>query len=167
MKIGEKITDGSASFIVRKIGWGGQLIKGIIMAFNGTFDSNGYSIDNDTNKGDTGWHICDGTNGTPDLRGRFILGASDGHAVGSTGGEENHTLTIKELPKVSGSVQNYLIWGTNRAESGVLHNSVGGTKFPSAAAENAYASKISISFGNNQPHNNMPPYYALSYIMKI
>lgn len=162
-----KITDGSASFIVRKSGGGGQLIKGIIMAFSGTFDDNGYPIDPDTNAGDTGWHICNGTNGTPDLRGRFILGASDSHAVGTAGGEENHVLTIDELPKVSGSVQNYLIWGSNKAESGVLHNSVSGTRFPSSATENTYASKISISFGNNKPHNNMPPYYTLSYIMKI
>ena len=88
------ITDGSATFAVRNI----RLIKGIIMAFSGTFDSNGYPIDPDTNTGDTGWHICDGTNGTPDLRGRFILGASDGHAVGSTGGEENHTLNVNEMP---------------------------------------------------------------------
>nr|DAM11943.1 MAG TPA: baseplate protein [Caudoviricetes sp.] len=137
------------------------------MAFSGTFDSNGYPIDADTNTGDTGWHICDGTNGTPDLRGRFILGVSDSHAVGSTGGEEKHTLTIDELPKVSGSVQNYLIWGDGRAESGVLHNLVSSTRFPSASTENAYASKISISFGNDQPHNNMPPYYTLSYIMKL
>ena len=137
------------------------------MAFNGTFDSNGYPIDADANAGDTGWHICDGTHGTPDLRGRFILGVSDGHAVGSTGGEENHKLKIDELPKVSGSVGTYIIWGSNRNESGVLHNNVGGTKFPSSATENAYDSKISISFGNDQPHNNMPPYYTLSYIMKI
>lgn len=137
------------------------------MAFSGTFDSNGYPIDADTNKADTGWHICDGTHGTPDLRGRFILGASDSHAVGSTGGEENHKLTEAELPRVSGSVQNYLIWGSDKAESGVLHNSVSGTRFPSYSTENTYASKISISFGNDAAHNNMPPYYALSYIMKV
>ena len=157
------IKDGSAVFIVKKIG----LLYGTIMAFSGKFDDYGHPIDIDTGPADTGWHICDGTNGTPDLRGRFILGASDSHAVGSTGGEENHKLTINEMPKISGSIGTYIIWGSNRNESGVLHNNVGGTKFPSAAAENAYSSNISISFGNDQPHNNMPPYYALSYIMKI
>ena len=36
MKVGDKITDGTAGFIVRKIGSSG-LIKGVIMAFSGTF----------------------------------------------------------------------------------------------------------------------------------
>ena len=80
MKIGDKVMDGNVIFVVRKIGGGGQL------------------IDPDTNTGDIGWHICDGTRGTPDLRGRFILGASDSHVAGSTGGEENHTLTVDEMP---------------------------------------------------------------------
>ena len=66
-------------------------------------------------------------------------------------------LTVGELPKVSGAVRNYIIWGTDQAESGVLHSSVGGVKFPSAASENAYAATISISFGNNQRHNNISP----------
>ena len=66
-------------------------------------------------------------------------------------------MTVGELPKVSGAVRNYIIWGTDQAESGVLHSSVGGVKFPSAASENAYGATISISFGNNQPHNNISP----------
>lgn len=64
---------------------------------------------------------------------------------------------IGELPKVSGAVGKYLIWGSNQAESGVLHSSVGNVKFPSAATENAYGAEISISFGNNQRHNNISP----------
>jgi len=34
----------------------------------------------------TGWQICDGTNGTPDLRNRFVVGAGDSYAVDATGG---------------------------------------------------------------------------------
>lgn len=37
------------------------------------------------------WYICDGTNGTPDLRGRFILGSSASHLPDSTGGAETHS----------------------------------------------------------------------------
>jgi hypothetical protein len=33
-----------------------------------------------------GWSICDGTNGTPDLRGRFVIGVSNDYAYNSTGG---------------------------------------------------------------------------------
>jgi len=34
----------------------------------------------------TGYYICDGTNGTPDLRDRFVVGAGNTYAVGNTGG---------------------------------------------------------------------------------
>jgi len=56
------------------------------------------------------WALCDGTNGTPDLRGKFILGVNDGsgyntnltkRSIGASGGEENHTLTINEIPAQS------------------------------------------------------------------
>lgn len=178
MKVGDKITDGTTQFIVRKIGGGGQLIKGIIMAFSGTFDSNGYPVNPDTNAGDTGWHICDGTNGTPDLRGRFILGASDGHAVGSTGGEENHTLTAAEMPahKHTGTTS------TNGEHShGVrdadYHDGYGksfdsgdwGPKryIPTSNAGNHNHTFTTDNAGGGAAHNNMPPYYALSYIMKL
>jgi microcystin-dependent protein len=41
----------------------------------------------------TGWTICDGTNGTPDLRGFFIVGASSSANIGATYGNTNHTHT--------------------------------------------------------------------------
>ncbi len=40
-----------------------------------------------------GWTLCNGSNGTPDLRDRFIVGAGSGYAVGATGGSSVHTLT--------------------------------------------------------------------------
>jgi len=40
-----------------------------------------------------GWALCDGTNGTPDLRDKFIVGAGVGFAVGNEGGSETHTHT--------------------------------------------------------------------------
>jgi microcystin-dependent protein len=46
----------------------------------------------------TGWVLCDGTNGTPDLRNRFIVGAGDDYTVGDNGGEASSTLTTAELP---------------------------------------------------------------------
>lgn len=38
-----------------------------------------------------GWQSCDGTNGTPDLRGLFVRAAGDGHPVDETGGSATHT----------------------------------------------------------------------------
>jgi len=46
----------------------------------------------------TGWVLCDGTNGTPDLRNRFIVGAGDDYTIGDNGGEASTTLTTAELP---------------------------------------------------------------------
>lgn len=162
-----------------KSGGGGQLIKGIIMAFSGTFDSNGYPVNPDTNAGDTGWHICDGTNGTPDLRGRFILGVSDSHAVGSTGGEENHTLTAAEMPahKHTGTTS------TNGAHSHSIPKIYYRRDEGEARIDLVYSGRTnelntstdgnhnhtftSDNTGGGAAHNNMPPYYALSYIMKV
>lgn len=47
----------------------------------------------------SGWKICDGNNGTPDLRGKFVAGAqaSGGYNVGATGGSNQVTLTEAQL----------------------------------------------------------------------
>ena len=46
----------------------------------------------------TGWLLCDGTNGTIDLRDRFIIGAGNTYAVGATGGVAAVTLTQAQMP---------------------------------------------------------------------
>lgn len=46
----------------------------------------------------TGWQLCDGTNGTPDLRNRFVVGAGGTYAVGATGGLSTVSLTVPQLP---------------------------------------------------------------------
>lgn len=50
-----------------------------------------------------GWTLCDGTNGTPDLRGRFVIAMGTGagltaRTIGATGGAETHTLSLNEIP---------------------------------------------------------------------
>lgn len=53
------------------------------------------------------WQICDGTNGTPNLRDRFIVGAGSGYSVGSSGGsasinlQHNHTLSTGQSTTAS------------------------------------------------------------------
>lgn len=58
---------------------------------------------------------------------------------------------------MSGTVGTYLMWTKGQAESGVLHSSVTASLFPSVATENVCGAVISISFGNNQHHNNISP----------
>ena len=53
-----------------------------------------------------GWVLCDGTNGTPDLRNRFVVGAGDEYSVGDKGGVKTYTLI--EFRATSGTVSQYL-----------------------------------------------------------
>jgi microcystin-dependent protein len=46
----------------------------------------------------SGWLLCDGTNSTPDLRDRFLVGAGNTYAVGATGGANTVALSTSELP---------------------------------------------------------------------
>lgn len=41
-----------------------------------------------------GWAVCDGTNGTPDLRDRFLIGVSDMAEVGKSVGKNEHSHTF-------------------------------------------------------------------------
>jgi microcystin-dependent protein len=46
-----------------------------------------------------GWALCDGRNGTPDLRDRFIVGAGGSYNVGDTGGLKEVALTVAQMPQ--------------------------------------------------------------------
>lgn len=105
----------------------------------------------------SGWVICDGNNGTPDLRGRFILGSSNSHTIGSVGGEETHILTVNEMPRHIHSIN----VGTGRT----LRGTAMGDNTSNYSASNK-SSNTSYT-GNTQAHNNMPPYYVLCFIMKV
>ena len=105
----------------------------------------------------TNWQLCDGTNGTPDLRGQFIVGAGGDYAVGNTGGESEHTLTIAEMPSHKHTIRSGP--QTTGASSG--------TGIPNRFDLSSTSGSGTYSTGNSQPHNNLPPYYALCYIMKI
>ncbi len=46
----------------------------------------------------SGWALCNGSNGTPDLRNKFIVGAGDDYVIGNNGGKKEITLEEKYLP---------------------------------------------------------------------
>jgi microcystin-dependent protein len=60
----------------------------------------------------TGWALCDGTNGTPDLRDRFIVGAGSTYAVGATGGANTVTLTTSQIPSHSHDISSVGVTNT-------------------------------------------------------
>jgi len=141
----------------------------------------------------SGWTLCDGTNGTPDLRGRFVLGSGKGEnlterKINDKGGFETHTLTIEEIPthdhnfnivigcsgnncqlskqthdKILGNVGIKTDWITKKSTTGDWGYGI-------ARQGNGIGYNFGINFeknGNDKPHNNMPPFYVLAYIMKL
>jgi microcystin-dependent protein len=125
---------------------------GIILAY--------YSSTNPATPPD-GWLICDGQNSTPDLRGRFILGADPrrptNRAPNLFGGEEDVTLQLHQIPPHTHR-DKYTQVGYTGINSGNGNRSV--------ANSHGYFFDETGSAGLGQSHNNMPPYWILIYIMK-
>ena len=121
----------------------------------------------------SGWALCNGSGGTPDLRNKFIVGAGTSYAVGATGGSadavvvshthtavsavtdpgHSHTYTTKQqaLPQSGSST---LCWW----RESTANTSISTTGISVATTVN--------SSGVPAAGTNLPPYYALCYIIK-
>ena len=109
----------------------------------------------------TGFVLCDGSNGTPDLRGRFVVGhhpSNNDYDINDTGGSESVTLTVAQMP----SHKHDTTFDNKKYFPG------GGSTSISFGGAGGYpADTFSMSNeGGGQSHENRPPYYALCYIMK-
>lgn len=122
----------------------GAIVKGIIVMWSGPVEQI-----------PTGWALCNGQNGTPDLRDRFIVGAGNSYAVASTGGAATVTLTIAQMPAHS------------HRYSHIVASTDGGGSFPASNNDSPLWDFDTTTVGGNQPHENRPPYYALAFIMKL
>ena len=130
----------------------------------------------------TGFVLCNGSNSTPDLRGRFIVGYSDtdnDYDVNDTGGSKDNTLSVSQLPShnhsFSGSASHNHTHtkATHPSGSGPEQNQSGGpedrTNFGDTGTTSTATVTISGTTGNQGSGSaieNRPPYYALCYIMK-
>ena len=112
-----------------------------------------------------GWRLCDGTYGTPNLRGRFVVGydADDGdhNTIGNKGGEKTHKLTVSEMPSHYHSIT---MWGGDIADDWKKQNNLYLTHDKWSDQHN---NRDFSSVGGDQPHENRPPYYVLCYIMRV
>jgi microcystin-dependent protein len=176
----------------------------------------------------TGWRLCDGTGGTPDLRSRFVVGAGSTYNPGNTGGASTVALTAGQLPghthaagtlsAASGGAHTHTVSGsaasggagfsinvrrqdgTNSIFSGAsgitLNESGGGGSFTrlgtgagASATDNLLFTNqhthslsgnadaagththtvtgATASTGAGEAHENLPPYYALAFIMRV
>jgi len=123
-----------------------------------------------------GYYLCDGSNGTPDLRNRFLVGAGDAYAVNATGGSadaivvsHNHTATSVSTVTDPGHAHGYIA----AAPGSYYPNTNGGNPGAISSTTNSASTGITVSTsttntaaGTSGTGANLPPYYALCYIMK-
>lgn len=129
----------------------------------------------------SGWTLCDGNNGAPNLTDRFIVGAGNNYSPGDFGGANNVVLTENQLP----SHNHYFSAGTNTTGSH-SHSYIkpygndGDSDFQDIHPEKSTSANTGSSgnhshsvsgntnnAGSGDSHENRPPYFALCYIMKL
>lgn len=111
------------------------------------------------------------------IKDKFLLSAGDTYNAGDTGGEATHTLTTSELPQITGSFStsdnvlvntlpsNTIATATGVFTRGVRNQTQVSSATSSVAEGQGVQNSINMSFGANQPHNNMPPYLVV-YVWK-
>jgi microcystin-dependent protein len=136
----------------------------------------------------SGWALCDGGSGTPDLQDRFVVGAGSSYAVDDTGGFANatlvsHTHTASSSTSISDpqhqhnqntrsanflGYSNYGIFPGGDLQGGIEMNVEGGRNTSLASTGISASTSTSISTeGVSATDANLPPYFALAYIMKL
>ena len=152
---GVTITNGAGSITIASQ----SFVAGMIMLWSGSSASI-----------PSGWLLCDGTNSTPDLRNRFVVGAGSTYAVNATGGSADaivvsHTHTATSVVTDPGHRHGF----GGAGGGGVLF--VGTTvgtvdKFTQTATTGITVATTNVATGSSGTNANLPPYYALCYIMK-
>jgi len=95
-----------------------------------------------------GWQLCDGTNGTADLRNRFVLGAVNDGEVGATGGSDSHCHDF------TGDGHEHILSDTPGTQV------QSGTGYQRGTTKNEAVGTTNIS-------SHVPRFYALAYIQRI
>ena len=161
----------------------GAVPIGGILPFTGTFGgtSNRFPIPLGSSEPLLSFCLCDGitTNGlpVPDLRGRMILGASDEHTAGSTGGSATHTHSLSGTVGETTLTEAQLASHSHKISCVNYTNTQAGHYNPYYKPDSEDSYGDSQLTGASQPHvhslsgssgetSGLPPYYALAYIMR-
>ena len=124
-----------------------------------------------------GWALCNGTGGTPDLRGKFVIGAGGAYAVAAAGGaatvNANHTHAISIPTNAAGTHAHNMpaIYATSY-QIGSPGNHGGLISYTDSNTDTAGAHSHTAAGTSNASTTlttlaTLPPYYALCYIMHI
>lgn len=126
-----------------------------------------------------GWLLCDGSDGTPDLRERFVMGANFDGDLGEVGGENEVTLTINQMPShnhegntdEAGNHRHDLpIHGKEDDNGSRVRRGGNMTSWRTVQTDYAGIHIHGVTLentGGNQAHENRPAYYKLAFIMKL
>ena len=104
----------------------------------------------------SGWAICNGENGTPNLIDRFILAST---YCGGTGGQSQITLSVSQLPPHRHRLKKCWYGKSDNADDRQV------VRWDDSVGTNDQILTEETGFG--LPINIMPPYYRLIYIMKV
>ncbi len=139
----------------------------------------------------SGWALCNGTNGTPDLRDRFVVGAGSGYAVGDNGGSEannishTHGISTASNDTSANGSHNHSFSGNTAVSGSTKQVENGGTAYDGVTNYHTHSYSGNTSSEINHVHQithshggatvaagstaleNRPPYYALAFIMKL
>lgn len=122
----------------------------------------------------SGWFLCNGANGTPNLLDRFVVCAGSAYAVGQTGGAADavvvghtHTNSVStaDLSHTHGITVPTSGYSAGLTTSSTPFNGSGSTGGMSANATHSHTVTINTA-GVSGTNANLPPFYALAYIMK-
>lgn len=117
-----------------------------------------------------GWLLCDGNNGTPDLREKFVVGAGETYAINATGGSADsivveHTHTA--VTNTTGNHSHTFGWGIGTNSGGIHYALVQRLKTVQTTVNGDHTHTGTVEdTGVSGTGTNIPPYYALVYIMK-
>lgn len=149
----------------------GMVPPGAIVMFYGDiskfFDGQGTGLADTSYEG---WQLCNGNNGSPDLRGRFVLGAGQGpdltrRVTGQIGGEETHVLTNPEIPIHDHQATLNVYPPALKSEK--IYHAWNSSRTYSYGAQTTPQAVKTTTAGEGKAHNNMPPFYTLAFIMRL
>lgn len=133
-----------------------------------------------------GWALCDGKNGTPDLRERFVVGSGGSYKVGDTGGKDMQNLAIENMPSHSHRASTGTSGSHTHAYNDIYYSESGGSvNLPSKRGSGstdydnggyqiarttdwagAHTHSINVeSTGGGKGFDNRPRFYSLAFII--